>query len=128
MPNEPVQFLTLDEVLEIHHKLIATFGGPGGIRDMGMLESALYRPQTGYYQDLVEMAAALFESLLMNHPFIDGNKRIAFFATDIFLRLNGWKLSVNANQAHHFIIKELENRQNGFDNLKGWIQNSISRL
>ena len=128
MPNEPVQFLTLDEVLEIHHKLIATFGGPLGIRDMGMLESALYRPQTGYYQDLVEMAAALFESLLMNHPFIDGNKRIAFFATDIFLRLNGWKFSVNANQAHHFIIKELENRQNSFDNLKNWIQNSISRL
>lgn len=64
----------------------------------------------------------------MNHPFLDGNKRIAFFATDIFLRLNGWKFSVNANQAHYFLIKELENRQNGFDKLKSWIQNSISRL
>ena len=128
MPNEPVQFLTLDEVLEIHQRLIETFSGPGGIRDMGLLESALYRPQTGYYRDLVEMAAALFESLLMNHPFIDGNKRIAFFATDVFLRLNGWKFSVNAHQAHRFIIDELEGHQNGFDNLKSWIRNAISQL
>lgn len=95
---------------------------------MGLLESALYRPQTGYYRDLVEMAAALFESLLMNHPFIDGNKRIAFFATDVFLRLNGWKFSVNAHQAHRFIIDELEGHQNGFDNLKSWIRNAISQL
>ena len=59
------------------------------MRDLGLLESALYRPQTGYYQDLTEMAAALFESLLMNHASVDGNKSIAFFATDLFLRLNG---------------------------------------
>ena len=55
-------------MLVIHERLIDRFGGPSGIRDPGLLESALYRPQTGYYADLAEMAAALFESLIMNHP------------------------------------------------------------
>ena len=85
MPTESVQFLSLDEVLAIHERLFEKFGGSSGIRDRGMLESALYRPQTCYYENLEEMAAAIFESLLINHPFIDGNKRVAFFATDIFL-------------------------------------------
>jgi len=95
LPGEPgVEFLSLDEVVTIHERLIARFGGPRGIGDPGLLESALYRPRSGYYRDIAEMAAALFESLLMNHPFVDGNKRVAFFATDVFLRLNGWHLKV----------------------------------
>ena len=94
MPSKSVQFLSLDEVLVIHERLIEVFGGPTGIRDMGMLESALYRPQTGYYEDILQMATALFESLLMNHPFVDGNKRVAFFVTDTFLRLNGYRIEV----------------------------------
>ena len=73
-----IQHLSVDEVLAIHERLIEQFGGPPGVRDLGLLESALYRPRTGYYQDIAEMAAALFESLIMNHPFLDGNKRIAF--------------------------------------------------
>ena len=76
MPNDAVQFLSVDEVLTIHARLIEVFGGPSGIRDLGLLESALYRPRTGYYRDLSAMAAALFESLLMNHPFLDSDKRI----------------------------------------------------
>ena len=90
MPSDRVLHLSVDEVLAIHGRLLDTFGGPPGVRDPGLLESALFRPRTGYYRDLAEMAAALFESLIMNHPFIDGNKRVAFFATDVFLRLNGW--------------------------------------
>ena len=82
--------------------MIELFGGPAGVRDAGLLESALYRPQTGHYSDLTAMATALFESLLMNHAFIDGNKRVAFFATDVFLRLNGWKLDVNPCCCHSF--------------------------
>lgn len=89
---------------------------------MGMLESALYRPQTGYYQDIGELAAALFESLLMNHPFIDGNKRAAFFATDTFLRLNGYRLEVESKSAHAFIINLLESGQVDFNNLRDWIR------
>ncbi len=84
MPTKSVVFLTVDEALAIHDRLIQEFGGPVGVRDLGLLESALFRPQTGYYDDIAEMATALFESLLMNHPF-DGNKRVAFFATDVFL-------------------------------------------
>ena len=99
MPSERVRFLTVDEVVAIHLRMIELFGGPAGVRDAGLLESALYRPQTGHYSDLTAMATALFESLLMN-AFIDGNKRVAFFATDIFLRLNGWKLDVNPDEAH----------------------------
>lgn len=87
MPSKPsIEFLSVDEVVAIHERLIERFGAPYGVRDLGLLESALFRPQTGYYGDIVEMAAAMFESLLMNHPFVDGNKRVAFFATDVFAR------------------------------------------
>ncbi len=89
MPNEGVLFLSVDEVLAIHERVIDAFGGATGVRDLGLLESALFRPQSGYYENLETMAAALFESLLINDPFIDENKRVAFFATDVFLRLNG---------------------------------------
>ena len=71
------EFLTLADALAIHAILIKKYGGFEGVRDMGALESALYRPQTGYYLDLIQEAAALLESLAINHPFIDGNKRSA---------------------------------------------------
>ena len=125
MPNKPVQFLSRDEVLAIHDRLIEVFGGPSGVRDRGLLESALFRPQTGYYNDLAEMASAMFESLLMNHPFVDGNKRVAFFATDVFLRLNGWRLDVEAEEAHGLLIELLENKKANFDNLLPWIRDHL---
>ena len=109
-------------MLAIHNTLLERFGGPAGVRDYGLLESALYRPQTGHYADLAEMAAALFESLIMNHPFIDGNKRVAFFATDVFLRLNGYKLMVDAHEAHRFLIGLLEHNRCDFDQLLPWIR------
>ena len=128
MPADSVQFLTHDELLEIHARLIERFGGQTGIRDPGLLDSALFRPQTGYYQDLAEMGAALFESLIMNHPFVDGNKRIAFFSTDVFFRLNGYQLDVTASEAHPFLIGLLEERQCNYENLLPWIRKSIVRL
>lgn len=128
MPSDRVQFLTIDEALVIHEKLIEKFGGSAGIRDMGMLESALYRPQTGYYEDLVSMAAALFESLLTNHPFVDGNKRAAFFMTDIFLRLNGYEIKVAAEPAHTFIVGLLENHQVTFESIEKWIEIHLKKI
>lgn len=128
MPADSVSFLTHDELLEIHARLIERFGGEAGIRDLGLLDSALFRPQTGYYEDLVEMSAALFESLIMNHPFVDGNKRVAFFATDVFLRLNGYKLEVSANEAHPFLIGLLEEGECNYENLLPWIRRSIIKL
>jgi death-on-curing protein len=97
------------------------------VRDPGLLESALFRPRTGYYADLAEMATALFESLLMNHPFVDGNKRVAFFATDVFLRLNGWQIRVDADEAHRFLIGLLERRECNFQTLLPWIRDHLAR-
>lgn len=128
MPNSRIQHLTLDEVLAIHERLIERFGGPSGIRDPGLLESALYRPQSGYYTDLAAMAAALFESLLMNHPFTDGNKRVAFFATDVFLRLNGWKLGVTDEEAYGFLMALFDEDRCDFNHLLPWIRRSLVRL
>lgn len=128
MPNEPVSFLSRDEVVAIHARLIEVFGGPPGVRDLGLLESALYRPASGYYDDLAEMATAMFESLLMNHPFIDGNKRVAFFATDTFLRLNGWRLVVDADEAHRFLIGLLEVHRSDFANLLPWVRRHLATL
>ena len=128
MPSDRVAFLSRDEVLAIHRTLLERFGGPVGVRDYGLLESALYRPQTGHYADLAEMAAALFESLIMNHPFVDGNKRVAFFATDVFLRLNGYKLKVDADKAHQFLIWLLEDNCCNFDQLLPWIRENVIEL
>ena len=128
MPAESASFLSLDEVLAVHDRLIATFGGVAGRRDQGLLESALFRPQTGYYDHLEQMAAALFESLLINHPFVDGNKRVAFFATDVFLRLNGWKMRVDAAAAHGFLVENLEAGSCDYEHLLSWIHSALVKI
>jgi death-on-curing protein len=128
LPSSEVHFLSVDEVLEIHTVLIERFGGPLGVRDLGLLESALYRPRSGYYDDLVEMAAAMFESLIMNHPFVDGNKRVAFFATDVFLRLNGYKLEVEAKSAHRFLMNLFETDICDLEHLRPWVSESTRKI
>ena len=128
MPNDVVQFLSLDEAIAIHERLIEKFGGSPGLRDKGLLESALYRPQTGYYADLAQMAAALFESLVSNHAFVDGNKRAAFFLCDVFLRLNGWKLKMSADTAYTFIVGSLEKGRCDYDHLLPWIRQYLEKL
>ena len=125
LPGKVVQFLSVDEVLEIHRALIARFGGANGVRDKGLLESALYRPQSGYYEDLVEMAAAMFESLINNHPFIDGNKRVAFFSTDVFLRLNGYKILVDSKSAYDFLMELFASNRCDLEHLGPWIRSVI---
>lgn len=84
--------LTVADVLGMHTVLRQRYGGAPAVRDPGALESALFRPQTGYYENIVAEAAALLESLAINHPFVDGNKRLAFAAADVFLRIDGWRL------------------------------------
>lgn len=128
MPSDVVRFLSLDEALAIHERLIATFGGPPGVRDLGMLESALFRPQTGYYKDLPAMSSALFESLLMNHPFIDGNKRAAFFMTDVFLRMNAYWMKVEAHEAHAFIVGLLDKHEVSYEVLEAWVRSHLQGL
>ena len=102
------RYLTVDEVLYLHKAGIDKFGGSAGLRDRAALESAILRPQSGYYDDLISEAAALLESLAINHPFIDGNKRVAFSVTDIFLRLNGLYLQIDDREFYQKMIHLFE--------------------
>lgn len=104
----PTDYLTVGDVLELHAELIARYGGAAGIRDPGALEAALFRPQSGYYDDIVQEAAALMESLAGNHPFVDGNKRIAFAAADVFLRINGYRIQGRPAVLYRQIMKMFE--------------------
>ena len=92
------------------------------MRDPGALEAALFRPQTGYYEDIVTEAAALIESLAINHPFVDGNKRIACAAADVFLRINGWRLQRSPMQIHAEMIEMLETRTFDIAHLEPWLR------
>jgi len=118
-------FLTTADVLGMHVVLMQKYGGLSGVRDPGALEAALYRPQTGYYKDTIEQAAALMESLAINHPFVDGNKRIAFAATDVFLRINGYKLSRAPSQIYSEMIGMLETRQFNKSPIDKWLRTFV---
>ena|SRR5271170_4665149 len=118
--------LTLAEVLAIHEDQIERYGGTHGVRDQGLLEAALYRPQTGYYADLVEEAAALWESLAQNHPFIDGNKRTAFAATYTFLAINDARLTATPHETFAFIDHLYRTNGFAFDNLVKWLRVNIN--
>lgn len=101
-------YLTPLEAMLMHRVLIERYGGAHGLRDPGALEAALFRPQSGYYDDLVAEAAALFESLAMNHPFVDGNKRVAFACVDVFLRVNGYRLTAKPMTTLRWMLGHLE--------------------
>lgn len=118
-------YLTLAEVLAIHADQIERYGGTHGVRDAGLLEAALYRPQTGYYADLVEEAAALWESLSQDHPFLDGNKRTAFAATYTFLAINDAHLTADAEEAQTFVLRLYEAGTFRFDNLERWLRRNV---
>jgi death on curing protein len=121
-------YLTTVEVLAIHSDQVERYGGSHGLRDPGLLEAALFRPQTGYYADLIEEAAALWESLSQNHPFIDGNKRTAFGATYTFLAINGWRLTADADATYSFVSGLYESNQFNFDALVPWLRTNAARF
>src|SRR5215475_686010 len=115
-------YLTVAEVLAMHADQIDRYGGSHGVRDPGLLEAALFRPQTGYYADLIEEAAALWESMSQNHPFIDGDKRTAFAATYTFLSINGAQLTADAQETEDFVLGLYEANQCTFDKLVPWLR------
>jgi death-on-curing protein len=121
-------YLTVIEVLAIHADQIDCYGGAPGVRDMGLLEAALFRPQTGYYANLIDEAAALWESLAQNHPFVDGNKRTAFAATYTFLAINGGYMTVDADETYAFIMGLHEMNDFRFERLSGWLCDNVSFL
>jgi len=115
-------YLSVADVLGMHTVLIQRYGGAPGVRDPGALEAALFRPQTGYYDDIVAEAAALLESLAINHPFVDGNKRIAFAATDVFLRINGWRLQRAPMQMYAEMMQMFEAGSFDIAHLEPWLR------
>lgn len=117
-----VLYPTLSETLELHTRLVERFGGKEGVRDMGLLESALMRPQTGYYSSLSLQAAALLQSLTQNHSFIDGNKRVAFATSAIFLRMNGYRLKVDADNGESFIIERVIKNKADIEEIASWLE------
>src|ERR1700722_9986245 len=119
------EYLTKVEVLAIHQEQIERFGGSHGLRDEGALEAALFRPQTGYYADLIEEAAALWESLSQNHAFIDGNKRAALDSTDTFLAINGARLTASPEDLIAFLTSLYEANNLRFEQLVPWLRQHV---
>ncbi|MDE2816717.1 MAG: type II toxin-antitoxin system death-on-curing family toxin [Chloroflexota bacterium] len=119
---------TLSEVIAIHATLIAESGGDSGIRDEAALASALMRPQIGYYEGLVQESAAMMESLANNHPFVDGNKRVAFVVTDTFLRMNGHFIECESKVAYEYFMQLFETGSFHFAALERWLSKNIKAL
>ena len=123
---------TVAEAIEIHRLIVGEFGeefgGFRGVRDMGRLEAAIFRPQVGYYNDLIEEAAALMESLVNNNAFVDGNKRAGFAITDTFLRLNGMYLKVDPRKAYKFIMDAIAQGKFRFAAIRDWLHSQARPL
>ncbi len=121
-PRRETLYPTLDEALFVHERLIEGFGGVAGVLDLGLLEAALVRPRSGFYETLSMQAAALMQSLACNHAFVDGNKRVAFALTAVFLRTNGYRLVVDADTAERFIIDEVIVGHAGLETISTWLE------
>ena len=115
-------YLTLEEVFALHGALIARHGGAPGVRDRGLVESALARARSGYYGSLSEQAAALLQSFAMNHAFVDGNKRVAWAASLVFLRMNGYRVRVSADDAERFLIDRVIVGRAEIAAIAGWLE------
>jgi len=116
------EYVTTADALFFHQQLIERYGGAPGIRDVGALESALHRPQTGYYDTIIHEAAALLESLVQIHPFIDGNKRTAFAVVDVFLRINGHAITADSAAVYSMFIKLLDQGAFDMEHLVPWLE------
>ena len=124
--TEPI-WLEIEAIVDMHSEQLAMFGGPTGIRDIGMLESALARPQNQWHYDKTDMAglaAAYAFGLARNHPFVDGNKRIAFHALIVFLRLNGIAFAPTPAHATAMILS-LAAGEVSEESLARWIRDNL---
>lgn len=121
--NPPTRrWLDEADALYLHDVLVVRHGGAAGLRDPAGLASALHRPRHGYHADLVTEAAALLESLAINHPFVDGNKRVAFAAADCFLRLNGAALQGDSAALYDGWMALFAAGQVNLDQLTPWLR------
>ena len=118
--------ITVGEALAMHSALIEQYGGAVGVRDTGAFESALFRPRIGYYEDIIEEAAALLESLTVNHPCVDGNKRTAFAATDVFLRINGYRIQGDPMAIHVDLMRLFDSGSFNMVHLEPWLRSKVT--
>ena len=123
-----MQFLTAEQVLFIHARLVIETGGSHGVRDLGMLLSAIGRPGATFdnkdlYPDLFSKAAALMESLINNHPFVDGNKRTGVTAAGVFLLRNGFRLKAS-NEELATLALDVARGKSNLDRLAAWLRDN----
>lgn len=121
-----MRYLTVQEVLFTHDYVLSQTGGSHGLRDLGLLESAVARPQASFggqdlYEGLFTKAAALLESIARNHAFVDGNKRTAISATEMFLYENGWHLDADSQELEDYVVWMVEANP-GTDSIAGWLE------
>jgi len=121
--------IEVSEVEKIHDILINRFGGANGIRDKGILESAIGRPFQTFdgkdlYPDPVDKAAAIFESIVSNHPFVDGNKRTAYVLLRLILKRNQLDINVDQDVKYDFVIKAAKGELT-FDKIREWIRDNL---
>jgi death-on-curing protein len=126
-----VIYLSVEQVLFLHDRLIEETGGEHGVRDLGGLESALARPQaafgdTEFYPDIFAKAAVLMDGLTRNHPFIDGNKRISISTAVLFLQMNGYRLSVRNPELEEFVIY-VTTMKPSVDSIADWFRTKTVR-
>ncbi|MBY0506420.1 MAG: type II toxin-antitoxin system death-on-curing family toxin [Bryobacteraceae bacterium] len=120
-------YLTAEDVLGIHQDSVEAFGGGHGIRDRGGLEAAVMRPRSGYYLDAISEAAALWESLSQNHPFVDGNKRTAIASMAAHLAINGYSLRVEELDAYRFVMDLYTSGRFRMSELETWLRTHAVR-
>jgi death-on-curing protein len=126
-----MKYLTAEQVLFIHSRLVTEIGGSHGIRDLGLLESAVARPQATFegkdlYADIFHKAAALMESLIGNHPFVDGNKRTGISAAVLFLRINGYKLTASTSDLEAQTLRVVT-EDTPIEELAAWLRSNSVR-
>lgn len=122
------EYLSISEVLELQNNTIKKHGGKSGVRDMGLLESALLRCQSGYYSTLAEQGASLLQSLCMNHCFIDGNKRVALLSTIVFFKMNGYNLKATNKEIVSFIINDIIISKIEINQMTNWLSKKLSKM
>lgn len=120
--TETTYYLSVEEALELHRMLIEQFGGSPGVRDLGLVESAIHRPKSGYYETLSIQAAALLQSFALNHAFIDGNKRVAFAAAAVFLSVNGFRIEVSASDGEALIVQRVIQEKWDLAVIASWLE------
>lgn len=115
-------YLTVNDAIAFHADQIRLYGGADGIRDEGALASAMFRPQSGYYDDRLSEAAALWESLAQNHPFVDGKKRVSMTVTFTFLIINGYQITAEDDDVWRFMLGLFEKGEFVYANLETWLR------